>query len=132
MIRFDEIALNQIIKHQVRLEQMRLEIRDYLKSDTVCEAQGWAVRCRGRGQRCCSVSGSEDTSGMTWRPNTNSTVTTTTTTSVINNKRIKHNYCHVNAAEIKVSLYNKGTVFYHELTWEMLRPVSINQLLNNC
>lgn len=33
---------------------------------TVCEVLGLAVRCRGKDQRCCSVSGSEGKSGMTY------------------------------------------------------------------
>jgi len=54
----------------------------------VCEAQGWAVRCRGRGQRCCSVSGSEDTSGRTWKvKRENSSTVTTATKRRRNNKR---------------------------------------------
>lgn len=33
---------------------------------TVCEVLGLAVRCKGKDQRCCSVSGSEGKSGMTY------------------------------------------------------------------
>lgn len=33
---------------------------------TVCEVLGLAVKCRGKDQRCCSVSGSEGKSGMTY------------------------------------------------------------------
>lgn len=33
---------------------------------TVCGAAGLAEKCRGKGRRCCSASGNEDTSRMTW------------------------------------------------------------------